>query len=68
MGLATCRYSRVSIGFLTRSDAEYRGTSRIRNSAPLGPYRRTMPRALGLRGGVLFLLSEVPLYQGLLGV
>ena len=24
----------------------YRGTSLIRNSAPLGPYRRTMPRAL----------------------
>ena len=24
----------------------YRGTSLIRNSAPLGPYSRTMPRAL----------------------
>jgi len=24
----------------------YRGTSSIRNSAPLGPYSRTMPRAL----------------------
>jgi hypothetical protein len=27
-------------------DATYRGTSLIRNSAPLGPYSRTMPRAL----------------------
>ena len=26
----------------------YRGTSLIRNSAPLGPYSRTMPRALGV--------------------
>ena len=25
----------------------YRGTSIIRNSAPLGPYRRLMPRVLG---------------------
>ena len=24
----------------------YRGTSRIRNRAPLGPYSRTIPRAL----------------------
>ena len=24
----------------------YRGTSHIRNSAPIGPYSRTMPRAL----------------------
>ena len=27
-------------------DERYRGTSLIRNSAPLGPYSRTMPRAL----------------------
>jgi len=27
----------------------YRGTSLIRNSAPLGPYSRTMPRALWWR-------------------
>ena len=40
----------------------YRGTSLIRNSAPLGPYSRTMPRALWWSmGGVLFLVSEVPL-------
>ena len=26
--------------------ASYRGTSLIRNSAPLGPYSRNMPRAL----------------------
>ena len=25
---------------------DYRGTSLIRNSAPLGPYSRSMPRAL----------------------
>ena len=35
----------------------------IRNSAPLGPYSRTMPRALWSPwGGGLFLMSEVPLY------
>ena len=28
-----------------------RGTSPIRNSAPLGPYSRTMPRALWKPGG-----------------
>ena len=40
----------------------YRGTFLIRNNAPLGPYIRTMPRAL-MRplGVVLFLMSEVPL-------
>ena len=26
---------------------DYRGTSLIRNRAPLGPYSRTMPRVLG---------------------
>jgi len=41
----------------------YRGTSLIRNSAPLGPYSRNMPRALWWSwGGGLFLMSEVPLY------
>ena len=41
-----------------------RGTSLIRTSAPLGPYSRTMPRALWWsRGGALFLLSEVPLFH-----
>ena len=42
--------------------ATYRATSPIRNSAPLGPYSRTMQRALWkpLDGG-LFLMSEVPL-------
>jgi len=40
----------------------YSGTSLIRNSAPLGPYRGPMPRALWwFLGGVLFLMSEVPL-------
>ena len=30
----------------TGSTDEYRGTSLVRNSLPLGPYSRTMPRAL----------------------
>jgi len=42
----------------------YRGTSLIRNRAPLGPYSRTMPMALWKPwGGGLFLMSEVPLYK-----
>ena len=42
---------------------QYRGTSPIRNIAPLGPYRRTMHWALWKPlGGGLFLMSEVPLY------
>ena len=42
----------------------YKGTSLIRNSAPLGPYRRNMPRALwwSCGGGGVFLTSEVPLH------
>jgi len=44
----------------------YRGTSLIRNSAPLGTYSRTMPRVIWLPlGGVRFLMSEVPLYTPL---
>jgi len=42
-------------------------TSLIRNSAPLGPYRRPMPRALRcpLGGWVLFLMSFfVQVYDG----
>ena len=40
----------------------YRVTSLIRNSDPLGPYSRTMPRALRWSWGRgLFLMSEVPL-------
>ena len=43
----------------------HRGTSRIRNSAPLGLYSRIMPRALWKPlGGGQFRMSEVPLYQG----
>jgi hypothetical protein len=38
------------------------GTSLIRESAPLGPGSRTMPRALWWSwGGALFLMSEVTL-------
>ena len=40
-----------------------RYTSLIRNSAPIGPYSRTMPRALWWSGGGLFLMSEAPLYM-----
>ena len=61
----TCNTFKV---FPLRSEADkgYRGTSLIRNSAPLGPYRGTLRRALGkvqLQGpsGALFLMSQVPL-------
>ena len=44
------------------NDLDYRGTSLIRNCRPLGPYSRTMPRALwGSQGDGCFLMSEVPL-------
>ena len=44
-----------------RNVTNYRGTSLVRNSAPLAPYSRTMPRALWWsQGGGLFLMSEVP--------
>ena len=42
----------------------YIGTSLIRNSTSLGPYSRTVPRALWRPyGGGLFIMSEVPLYS-----
>jgi len=45
--------------------AGYRGTSLIRNIAPLGPFSRNMPRAIWWsQGGGLFLMREVPLYRG----
>ena len=41
----------------------YRSTSLIRNSSPLGPFSRTVPRALWWSlGGALCMMSEVPLY------
>ena len=41
----------------------YRDSSLIRNSASLGPYRRTMPRALWWSlGGGPFVMGKVPLY------
>jgi len=41
----------------------YRGTSLIRKRTPLGPYRRPVPRVLGVsHGGGRFLMGEVPLY------
>ena len=41
---------------------KYRGNSLIRNSAPLGPYRRTMNRVLGWfwGGGVCFFCARYP--------
>ena len=45
--------------YLRNLDTRYRGTSRIRNNAPLGPYSRPYG---GRRGGGRFLMSEVPLY------
>ena len=39
-----------------------RGTSLVRKSTPLGPYRRPMPRLLGeSQGGGCLLMGEVPL-------
>ena len=40
---------------------EYRGTSILRNSTPLGPYSRPMPRALWWSYGGSGFLCEVPL-------
>ena len=49
---------------LLSENASYRGTSLIRNCAPLGPYSRIMPRALWWpSGGGRFIMSEVPLYR-----
>ena len=43
-------------------DMDYRGTSVLRNNAPLGPYSRKMPGGLWRpKGGGLFLMSEAPL-------
>ena len=51
-----------SAGFLAQAPPGYSGTSLIRNSAPLEPYSRPMPKALWWsQGGALFLMSEVPL-------
>ena len=45
-----------------RNKGPYRGTSLIKNSAPLGPYSSPMPRPLWRSwGGGRFLMSEVPL-------
>ena len=47
-------------GGLSASAVDYRGTPLIRNSAPLGPYSRTLHRALWWPWGRgLFLMSEV---------
>jgi len=49
----------------TSRPGQYMDTSLIRNCLLLGPYSRTMSRALGWSwGGVQFLMSEVPLYGG----
>jgi hypothetical protein len=42
----------------------YRGTSLMRGTPLIGPYRRTIPRVLWWsQGGGLFLMSELPLYR-----
>ena len=47
----------------TTAGIAYRGTSLIRNTPFLGPYRRTIPGVLRWsKGGGLFLMSEVLLY------
>ena len=41
----------------------YRGTSPVKNSTPLGPYIRNMPRAAWWSSGeVLFLMNGVPVW------
>jgi len=48
---------------------EYSGSSLISNIAPRGPYSKTMPRASRWsEAGVLFLMSEIPLYRHKRGV
>ena len=55
-------YAYVYHGSITKR--LYRGTSLIRNSLLLGPYSRTVPRALwGSWGGGLCLISEALLYS-----
>ena len=45
-------------------NAQLRGTSRIRNSPLLGPFSRTMSRAIWRpQGGGVFLMSEAPQYM-----
>ena len=56
------RQKQVQITAMHWSSREYRGTSLIRNSARLGPYSRTTPRAIRWsEGGGVLLMSEVPL-------
>ena len=68
LGLAACgwwgfTYQELSWPCLLRS-YPYRGTSLIRNCLLVGPYSRTMPRALWWsKGGLQFLMSDVPLYE-----
>ena len=57
------RFSLATLPLVVLGHVIYRGTSPIRNSAPLGPYSRTMPRSLWWSwGGGLYLMSEAPLY------
>ena len=61
------KYTPTDSGRALRQSAQkakgQRGTSLIRNSALLGPYSRTMHRALWwVLGGGRFIISEVPLY------
>ena len=54
LGLRVIKKKKKVKGWGFREDSPahpYRGISLIRNSAPLGPYSRTMPRALWKLGG-----------------
>ena len=54
----------LPLGVFLSFGGGYRGTSLIRNRAPLGPYLRTMPSqgpVVVLGGGRRFLMSEEPL-------
>ena len=58
----SCSVHVVSADYIIYPDLRYRDTSLVRECL-LGPYSRAMSRALWCSyGGVLFLMSEVPLY------
>ena len=60
-GLAS-RILQVAMGAKLTPQRAYMGTSLIKNSAPLGPYSRPIPRDLcRSQGGGQFLMSEAPM-------
>ena len=57
----THQHSRHAAGCSSTVASVYRGTSPIRNRAPLGPYRTPMPRVLWSSNGVgVFLRARYP--------